>query len=85
MPTYTCFCPTNGRSVDVLHAMRTTHRTWGEVCDAEGEDPGPTPPDTGVEKLLGTGMVLTYKRSEFKNCDVSPIAGGCCGGGCGPR
>lgn len=85
MPTYTYFCPANGRSVDVLHAMSTTLRTWGEVCEADGQNTDATPAHADVEKLLGTGLVLTNARSGFNNCGTGPIDGGCCGGGCGPR
>jgi len=82
MPTFDYFCPANGRSVEVLHGMSTTLETWGDVCDAEGIDPGATAADTPVEKLLGTGMVLTNSRADLKDCVGPPPQGGCCGGGC---
>ena len=86
MPTYTYHCPANGRSVDVLHGMSTTLRTWGEVCEADGQDPGTTAASSAVEKLLGAGMVLTNARAGLNDCQSDGPAGptgGCCGGGCG--
>ena len=83
MPTYEYFCPENGRSVEVLHGMSTTLSTWGEVCAAQDLEPGDTPTHTRVEKLLGTGMVLTHARADLNDCASPTPQGGCCGGGCG--
>ncbi len=83
MPTYDYFCSENGRSVEVMHGMSTTLQTWGAVCDAAGLEPGATATHTPVEKLLGTGMVLTNSRANPTNCAGPTPQGGCCGGGCG--
>ncbi|MEE9405365.1 MAG: hypothetical protein V3V20_10760 [Algisphaera sp.] len=84
MPTYEYFCPENGQSVEVLHPMSTTLNTWGEICSTQDLDLGNTPANTPVEKLLGTGMVLTNARAARNdNCGGPSPSGGCCGGGCG--
>ena len=85
MPTYEYFCPDNGQSLEVLHGMTTTLKTWGEVCDKIDQDPGDTPSDTPVEKLLGSGMVLSNSRADLATPDAcsGPMpGGGCCGGMC---
>lgn len=80
MPTYEYYCPTNHRTVEVLHGMSVEVGTWGEACERAGIDPGKTPGDAPVEKLLGAGMVIAKSRpAEDFNCG-NP--GGCCGGGC---
>lgn len=81
MPTYEYYCPTNHRTVEVLHGMSTELATWGEACERAGADPGKTPADSPVEKLLGAGMVIAKSRpAEDFDCGRPT---GCCGGGCG--
>jgi predicted nucleic acid-binding Zn ribbon protein len=85
MPTYEYYCPTNHRTVEVLHGMSVAVATWGEACERAGIDPGTTPAEAPVEKLLGAGMVIAKSRpAEDFNCG-NPMSGGggCCGGGCG--
>lgn len=65
-----------------MHGMSHTVETWGELCDLADHAPGSTPPDTSVEKLLGTGMVLA-KKPTADDCTGPPAGGGCCGGVCG--
>ncbi|MEM6551807.1 MAG: zinc ribbon domain-containing protein [Planctomycetota bacterium] len=84
MPTYEYFCPDNGQSLEVMHGMTTTLNTWGELCDQADLDPGDTPADTPIEKLLGTGMLLSNSRADLTPGSASNTGGGCCGGGgCG--
>ena len=80
MPTYEYYCPANHRTVEVMHGMSALLRTWGEVCAAAGEQPGPTHADEPVEKLLSAGMVITRSGPDPMDCGRP---GGCCGGGCG--
>ena len=86
MPTYEYYCTDNHETVEVMHPMSRTVATWGELCDAADRDPGPTPRDTPVEKLLGAGMVLKSSRADLAapaNCSGPMPSGGCCGGMCG--
>lgn len=82
MPTYQYYCTDNHQTLDVLHGMSRRVANWGELCELAEADPGSTPADTPVEKLLGTGMVLA-KRTTAADCSGPPIGGGCCGGMCG--
>ena len=80
MPTYEYYCPANHKTLEVMHGMSTTVTTWGELCEMADEKPGKTPADTPVEKLMGTGMVISNSREGLDG----PAMGGCCGGGgCG--
>ena len=83
MPTYQYYCTDNHQTVDVLHGMSRRVETWGEVCELADRDLGATPADAPVEKLLGTGMVLTNSRADLSTCSGPTPAGGCCGGMCG--
>jgi hypothetical protein len=83
MPSYEYYCTDNHRTVEVMHGMSRTVATWGELCELAEQEPGPTPPETPVEKLLGTGMVLSKQPSAGDACTGPPMGGGCCGGMCG--
>ena len=53
MPTYDYICEANGRTVEVMHAMSVTLKTWGQVCEEAELDLGNTPADAPVSKGLG--------------------------------
>ncbi|MBN1477623.1 zinc ribbon domain-containing protein [Candidatus Sumerlaeota bacterium] len=53
MPIYEYLCRANRTCVEVAHSMaRDALRTWGELCELTGIDPGDTPLDAPVEKRL---------------------------------
>lgn len=52
MPFYDYFCESNGRTVEVFHAMSVKLSAWGEVCRYAGIDTGPTPADAPVIRML---------------------------------
>ncbi len=86
MPTYDYFCKANQTTVEVRHRMTDTIQTWGELCRLAEIDPGNTPPDTPVEKLITGGNVIsstTLKNPEPAcnqvNCGRPMTT--CCGGG----
>jgi hypothetical protein len=85
MPTYDYRCDANGRTLEARHGMNERVTTWGELCAMLGIDPGDTPADEPVRKIISTGGVV---RSENLGSGVAPPcesgAGPCCGGGlCG--
>lgn len=82
MPTYQYYCTDNHQTLEVMHSMSRSVNTWGELCELAEQDSGPTPADTPVEKLLGTGMVFA-KKPTAADCSGPPMGGGCCGGMCG--
>ena len=83
MPTYDYRCDANGQVVEVRHSMSEQLTTWGELCALAGLEPGATPPDSPVERLITGGQVV--RSSSLGDGAVPPCASGpCCGGGsCG--
>jgi len=83
MPTYDYICKANGRIVEVRHPMSQTLRTWGELCRVAAIDPGDTPQEAPVEKLITGGNVVS--SASLKNPEPTCGGGSCsmaaCGGG----
>jgi hypothetical protein len=78
MPTYTYHCPASGKIVDVQHGMNQRLTTWEQVCQIAEIDPGTTPADTPVERLITGGYMLLKRHGQTMQ------AGGCCDlHGCG--
>lgn len=63
MPRYDYLCTANGRTVEVLHPITQKLSTWGELCLRAGLDPGPTPPEAPVQRILAGGMIALPRRS----------------------
>jgi len=82
MPTYDYLCDTNGRKVEVRHGMNEQLRSWGELCEAAHIDPGDTPLESPVRRLISGGAVIS--RSALSNPEPACGSGACCPGGvCG--
>ena len=77
MPTYDYRCDANQRVLEVQHSMQVKLRTWGELAELAGVDPGDTPADAPVERLATGGQVVRSKvlKNAVPPCQV--------GGGCG--
>ncbi|MEM7244081.1 MAG: zinc ribbon domain-containing protein [Acidobacteriota bacterium] len=59
MPTYDYYCPSNSKTIEVLHSMSRTVETWGELCELADQPTGKTPSDAPVEKLVTAGVMLS--------------------------
>ena len=83
MPTYDYRCSENGQVVEVKHPMSDRLQTWGELCALAGIEPGNTPANAPVEKLITGGQVV--KSSSLGDTAAPACSSGpCCGGGmCG--
>jgi len=83
MPTYDYFCEANGQRVEVSHKMSESISSWGDLCQRAHIEPGETPADTPVRKLISGGAVVG--ASALKNPEPAPSCGGggCGGGFCG--
>lgn len=82
MPTYDYRCEANGQMVEVNHRMSEEVKTWGELCEKAGIEPGETPTDAPVVRMATGGNVITGSSSG--GGDLPPCAGGGCPGGmCG--
>ena len=77
MPTYQYHCTDNDQTLEVIHGMTRAVETWGDLCELADHDPGQTPADTPVERLMGTGMVMPPKPKpgeagpKLKSCGCS--------------
>lgn len=58
MPTYDYYCEANDRKIEVSHKMSENISNWGELCDRASADPGDTPCDAPVRRLI-TGEPLS--------------------------
>jgi hypothetical protein len=75
MPRYEYHCEAAGRTVEVEHAMGERMTTWGQVCQRAGVEPGDTPSDAPVEKLISLPAIGGGAKPSS--------AGGPCGPACG--
>lgn len=82
MPTYDYLCRANQRIVEVRHKLGETVKTWGQLCQLAGIDPGQTPEDSPVEKLITGGNVIS--SANLKNpepCETGTCGMPACGSG----
>lgn len=74
MPIYEYYCETNGRQVEVVHGMKEALATWGELCRAAGIEPGDTPADAPVQRLLfAPGVNTPTGDSQLKNMGFTKL------------
>ena len=80
MPTYDYHCEQNSQTVTVQHSMKEKIQTWGELCQRAGVEPGKTPANTAVERVISGGIALPIATQA----PALPMEG-CCGNptGCG--
>lgn len=76
MPTYDYFCDANGQKVEVSHKMSEGLATWGELCKRAKMEPGDTPLDSPVRKLIGGSAVI--HSSSLSNPEPACGTGTCC-------
>jgi hypothetical protein len=75
-------CEANGRLVEVRHRMAERLSTWGALCERAGIPPGPTDPNSPVEKLISAGFIGSAASEPA--CEAPGCGRGACGmGGCG--
>ncbi len=85
MPTYDYLCETNGRKIEVNHKMSDNIDSWGQLCHQAGVEPGETPVDTPVKRLI-TGGAIISSSSQSEPAPACGTGGGCPmgpGGMCG--
>ncbi len=70
MPYYEYHCGSNDRTLEVRHGMNESLTTWGELTHRAGTDPGDTPVDAPVERILSVPVPLTGSGgdTEFQGC-----------------
>ena len=74
MPRYDYECEKNGRTVEVRHGIHEKLTTWGEVCECAQIDPGDTPANTPVERLISAPSLGFPKGdSELKGMGFTKL------------
>ncbi len=68
MPSYDYRCLATGEIHEVKHSLKYKARTWGELCELGGIDPGDIPSDSPVERLLSAAGVVG--RNALRNADA---------------
>ena len=82
MPTYDYRCETNGQVVEVKHGMSEVLKTWGDLCERAGMEPGDTPADSPVSRLITGGQFIN--SSSLSDAAPACTTGACCPSGvCG--
>lgn len=82
MPTYDYVCEANGQQLEVRHGMNEKLMTWGELCERLGMEPGDTPSESPIRRLISGGAVIN--SSALSNPEPACASGGCCSSGvCG--
>ena len=67
MPTYDYFCEANGRTIETVHSVRVTLKTWGEICYAAQIPLGDTDPQAPVQKLISApAMTVPATNATLK-------------------
>ena len=82
MPTYDYRCDANDQVVEVRHGMSEVLNTWGELCARADREPGDTPVDAPVRRLITGGQVIS-SASRGEASAPACATGGCLGGMCG--
>ncbi len=80
MPWYEYTCEANGKTLEAMHAMDRTIKTWGELAEAAGEDPGDAPAQTPVQKVFTAS--LSIADGSAKGPSIDDLPPGSCGSGC---
>lgn len=57
MPAYDYFCEANGRTVEVVHTINATLKSWGEVCYVAQIPLGDTDPLAPVQKIISAPAI----------------------------
>jgi len=83
MPTYDYRCEINNRTVEVQHRMSEEIRSWGELCEKAGIDPGATPSESPVYRVANGGNLISSSALGSGSAPACGMGGGCAGGMCG--
>ena len=74
MPAYDYFCETNGRTVEVVHTINASLKTWGEVCYVAQIPLGDTDPLASVRKVISApAITITTGNSELKSAGFTKL------------
>jgi len=68
MPLYDYFCPSNNQKLEVSHGMNVEVLTWGQLCEIAKCEPGETPENAIVHRLLSAPRLMKpTSDTDYKN------------------
>lgn len=67
MAFYDYYCEANKKTVAVWHSMKIRLKTWGEVCELGEINPGKTPKEAPVVRLVGGNPVVWKVKGMDKD------------------
>lgn len=74
MPIYSYLCPSTNQKLDVMHSINEKAQTWGELCRLAKLDPGDTPEDTPVRRLItAPAVIVPTGISDLKSHGFSKL------------
>ena len=70
MPYYEYECAANGQTVEVRHGMSEELTTWGQLVDRAAVDPGDTPADAPIQRIMSAPVPVTGSTGDagFQGC-----------------
>ena len=70
MPYYEYECTENGEIVEVRHGMDEQLTTWGQLADRCAIDPGDTPADAPIRRIMSNTVSVTGTsgQADFQGC-----------------
>jgi hypothetical protein len=90
MPIYEYYCPDNQQTIEVIHKVEVTLKSWAELCELARTPIGLTPPNTPIERTINgryfvNGKIEDLSKGKQNTKDIirTPIRNSCCGGSCG--
>ncbi|MFA5260585.1 MAG: zinc ribbon domain-containing protein [Candidatus Omnitrophota bacterium] len=73
MPFYRYFCQANGKTVEVRHLMGVRLGTWAAVCILAQIDPGDTPGETPVQRLVSRATPMVPRCQQLDKDKPSDV------------
>jgi predicted nucleic acid-binding Zn ribbon protein len=74
MPAYDYYCESNGQTVEVVHTINASLKTWGEVCYVAQISLGDTDPLAPVRKVISApAIAVTIADSKLKEVGFTKL------------
>ena len=75
MPRYDYHCDENGITLEVVHPISGSVKTWGELCELAGVSVGKTRPDSHVRKVITTPPMANTPagNADLKNLGFTKL------------
>ncbi len=64
MPRYDYYCDANGQTIEAFHSIKIQLSSWGELCAAVQIDPGDTPVNTSIRRIITQPPMMNVPTSN---------------------